>query len=290
MNRGQGRSSNSRPFRGVRLRGLFADGIWQCDCDPRLPASHFRVKREGRNHGRWFYTCQKAENQRCSFFLWDDEANVREEGAILNNSRTEPRSTAQALENRHDAVNEQPRIPGLPTMGQRSPPQYSTQDPVSRRRGVNGNQSDSFDDDADDWTIDGAEIRRLETDAANQFRPQNGIPAPRTPIKRSHSDMNGTGLPTPQTDTRTRSGEASTSKRRATDAEFLNLVSPATTPTPMRFRDALTGGSDDALFSEVQQALITHGVTLHLEAAAAVRDICNRSSLRLQGVIKGYVC
>ena len=218
---------------------------------------------------------------------------MREEGAILNNSRTEPRSTARATDNRHDAIHEQPQIPGLPVMGRISPPQYSTQDPSGPSRRTAGNQSDSYDDEGDDWTIDGSEIRRLEADAANQYRQSIGIQAPRTPIKRSHSDMNGTGLPTPQTDTRMRpgfnNGEGSVSKRRATDAEFLNLVSPATTPSPMRFRDALTGGNDDALFSEVQQSLTGHGVALHPDAAAAVKEICNRSSLRMQGVIKGYV-
>jgi hypothetical protein len=180
-------------------------------------------------------------------------------------------------------------------MTRRSPPQYSTQDPSgsSARRGhLGGAQSDHYDDDDDDnWTLNGSEMQRLENDAVNQYQQRTGLQAPRTPSKRSHFDMNGTGLPTPQTDTRQRSGytngAGASSKRRATDAEFLNLVSPATTPSPIRFRDALTGTGDDALFDEIQQAVSGHGGSLNPDVISAVTDICNRSTLRTQGVIKG---
>ena len=50
------------------------------------------MKKEGKNQGRWFYTCQNQEPQRCGFFLWDEDAKLREEGAVLNNSRSEPKS------------------------------------------------------------------------------------------------------------------------------------------------------------------------------------------------------
>lgn len=73
-------------------RGLFSNGMWQCDCEPRLPAEKFQVKNGGKNHGRWFYTCQKSQPKRCPFFLWSDDAKVREEAAVLSNSRNEPRT------------------------------------------------------------------------------------------------------------------------------------------------------------------------------------------------------
>lgn len=37
----------------VSPRGLFDDGIWKCNCDPRLPADRFQTKNGGKNHGRW---------------------------------------------------------------------------------------------------------------------------------------------------------------------------------------------------------------------------------------------
>ena len=91
--RGRGRGGGSRGgSRSTAPRGVFADGIWHCDCTPRLPAEHFKVKKESKNQGRWFYTCQNQEPQRCGFFLWDEDAKFREEGAVLNNSRSEPKS------------------------------------------------------------------------------------------------------------------------------------------------------------------------------------------------------
>jgi hypothetical protein len=29
------------------------EGVWHCDCDPRLPADKFQTKNGGKNHGRW---------------------------------------------------------------------------------------------------------------------------------------------------------------------------------------------------------------------------------------------
>ena len=50
--RGRGRG-DYRPIFKTPLKGLFSDGIWQCNCDPRLPAQHFQTKNGGKNHGRW---------------------------------------------------------------------------------------------------------------------------------------------------------------------------------------------------------------------------------------------
>ncbi len=36
------------------------------------------------------YTCQKPQHKRCTFFLWTDDAKIREEAAVLSNSRSEP--------------------------------------------------------------------------------------------------------------------------------------------------------------------------------------------------------
>lgn len=87
--RGRGGAARGGPKSTV-AKGVFSNGIWHCNCTPRLPAEHFKVKKEGKNQGRWFYTCQNQQAQRCDFFLWDEDAKLREEGAVLNNSRTEP--------------------------------------------------------------------------------------------------------------------------------------------------------------------------------------------------------
>ncbi|KAI1844285.1 hypothetical protein JX266_009576 [Neoarthrinium moseri] len=82
------------------LDGLFTNGQWYCNCQPRLPAIQFQVKKKTKNKGRWFYTCQvdktkgkTGEPQNCGFFLWAENARLREEGAVLGNSTTEPGGT-----------------------------------------------------------------------------------------------------------------------------------------------------------------------------------------------------
>ena len=37
----------------TRRKGLFDDGLWKCDCDPRLAAKKIRVQKDNENHGKW---------------------------------------------------------------------------------------------------------------------------------------------------------------------------------------------------------------------------------------------
>ncbi|OJD17407.1 hypothetical protein AJ78_02479 [Emergomyces pasteurianus Ep9510] len=77
-------SSASRGFStpsrstAIPLRGLLVNGVWHCNCEPRRQADRFQTKNGGKNHGRWFYTCTKPQTKRCNFFLWEDEAEIRE--------------------------------------------------------------------------------------------------------------------------------------------------------------------------------------------------------------------
>ena len=48
-----GRGNYGHKHQKVPLKGLFADGVWKCNCDPRLPAQHFQTKNGGKNHERW---------------------------------------------------------------------------------------------------------------------------------------------------------------------------------------------------------------------------------------------
>lgn len=83
------------PSNKVPLNGLFRNGVWLCNCIPRLPAIQFTVRKESRNKGRSFYTCQKDKGKKnqCEFFLWAEDAHFREVGAVLTNSRSESQWT-----------------------------------------------------------------------------------------------------------------------------------------------------------------------------------------------------
>ncbi|KAK2812043.1 hypothetical protein FQN50_001752 [Emmonsiellopsis sp. PD_5] len=61
-------------------RGLYTNNTWTCDCTPRQPAACFQTRKGGVNQGRWFYTCPRPRDEGCRFFLWVDEAGVREGG------------------------------------------------------------------------------------------------------------------------------------------------------------------------------------------------------------------
>ncbi|KAI9740385.1 MAG: hypothetical protein M1834_004965 [Cirrosporium novae-zelandiae] len=86
--RGNGRPSHSKtPLK----KGLFMDGVWYCNCEPRLLATKFQVKKMGKNLGKWFYACQKpiGNENRCDYFLFDDDAKCREKTNVLENTRSE---------------------------------------------------------------------------------------------------------------------------------------------------------------------------------------------------------
>ena len=46
-------NTRGRNTHSVARKGLFADGVWKCNCAPRLPADRFETKKAGPNHGRW---------------------------------------------------------------------------------------------------------------------------------------------------------------------------------------------------------------------------------------------
>src|SRR5690554_3956233 len=85
----------STPIKDRLKRGLYADGEWKCNCDPRLPAALQTVRKANHNQGRrcqypislvpppptpsntpTVYTC--SNNPSCSFFLWESDALHRQ--------------------------------------------------------------------------------------------------------------------------------------------------------------------------------------------------------------------
>ncbi|KAK9433333.1 hypothetical protein V1505DRAFT_362379 [Lipomyces doorenjongii] len=71
----------------IRFAGLYEDGAWKCNCNPRRQAAHREVKKDGRNKGRFFYSCATGK---CNFFLWEDDARLREgnDRSALTRTRT----------------------------------------------------------------------------------------------------------------------------------------------------------------------------------------------------------
>merc|ERR1712070_405595 len=186
--RGRGRGTTSSRGGGVsavRPKGVLWDGIWQCNCTPRLPAEHFKVKKEGKNQGRWFYTCQQQQEKRCDFFLWDEDAKPREEAAVLSGKRTEPsavNSGGQTQDGwnagRGYAQNEYGPVFNTGTISDNGgsnrqasakpsspPPPYSSPlDQVKKtglKRGANSVNMDDEDEEAFSWSLTAQEEQDL---------------------------------------------------------------------------------------------------------------------------------
>ncbi|KAI0135471.1 hypothetical protein F4814DRAFT_401292 [Daldinia grandis] len=96
------RSGAPSPSGKVPLNGHFRNGIWYCNCIPRLPAIQYLAKRETPNKGRSFYACKKDRNKenKCNFFLWTEDAHAREVNNVLTNSRSEGEGTPSRRPNK----------------------------------------------------------------------------------------------------------------------------------------------------------------------------------------------
>ena len=275
-NRGRGRGRGS--LEKVLLKGLFSDGVWHCNCEPRLPAEHFQTKNGGKHHGRWcksssiyncpsndlVYTCQKPQPRRCNFFLWDDEAKPREAAAVLNSSRSEQVTPSK---DRPRTVNPEIITPYMPSMALTSTQTTSTQGTVF------------------DWPNSDDEELSKAADRASMAPPETPRKATKmdmfaTPSKRRHDEMED-GLATPASD------DVFTTPFTGPPSKNLfptGLISPAETPTPSRFKDISIGG-DSELAAEVLAALSS--IAVDGDTRDAVKTVCNKHALKTQGIAKG---
>ncbi|KAI4863716.1 hypothetical protein F4820DRAFT_425980 [Hypoxylon rubiginosum] len=98
----------STPSSRAALTGLFRNGVWHCNCSPRLPAVRLVVRKDTPNKGRSFYTCQKDREKanKCDFFLWAEDASEREIGSVLSNSRSEIEGTPSRRPKRQRTIHE----------------------------------------------------------------------------------------------------------------------------------------------------------------------------------------
>lgn len=277
-NRGRGRGRGRGSLEKVPLKGLFSDGTWHCNCEPRLPAEHFQTKNGGKNHGRWcefpltygyssnilVYTCQKPQPRRCNFFLWDDEAKPREAAAVLKNSRSEPITPSK----------DRSRT-GSPDIITRYTPSKA---PAST-------QTTSTLEEVFDWpNSDDDELFRV-TDRASMAPPETPRKAIKTdmvasPSKRRHDEMES-GLATPASDDVFTTPATGLHDKNLFSA---GLISPAETPTHGRFKEIPLGG-DSELATEVLAALSS--IAVDAETRDAVKTVCNKNALRTQGIAKG---
>ncbi|KAF6808095.1 px domain-containing protein [Colletotrichum sojae] len=123
--RGGGSTTPSSQTR--RLDGLYLEGNWYCDCEPRAQAAYRRVSKKGPNNGKYFYTC---ETRKCNFFLWGEDAENRAEGVTLMlPPMPDDKQAVAAAEKKTPSA---PRVAAaLPTPTQTTPRQRSMGDYIT---------------------------------------------------------------------------------------------------------------------------------------------------------------
>lgn len=281
------------------------------DCEPRLPAVLETVKKDTPNKGKRFYKCQnwKETANKCDLFLWEEEASTRAEAALLNQSRTEPRPQDETNV-RPPPRPDHPSVTPTPSYDFRAPglrePSHASTVPSSHYNTAldDGEETeDEFEEamiKAEHDTVQiAAMTERLESHMAAPMTPRANQAEPMvTPGKRKYTEM---GLETPQTmrqpqlglhDSGYGGGELSerhASKRRAVDSEFLDQISPQSTPTPLRYRNVEDTAVEHTLFQDICDALTPHGVRLGLRADYSIQQVCTRYERKTQGLVKGYV-
>ncbi|KFZ00660.1 hypothetical protein V501_10570 [Pseudogymnoascus sp. VKM F-4519 (FW-2642)] len=286
---GGGRQFSGSPIKMQSKKGLFVDGVWRCNCSPRMPASHFQVKKESVNKGRWFYTCQEPKEQSCGFFLWDDDAKSREMKTVLHNSRSEGGP---------------PTTPKKPTSRAQDTERSGGYDTMKERELIDLDKDD--EDEYGEWPL-GAEDEIEAVDAAERASSRRPPETPRKALKPSDFSTPGSKRirsgegpwPTPATNATTWDEDVFRTPISArleplglASASRRGLISPSASPTPNRRLDftsvAETRGSRSADYDITAEVLqLLEGQPIEDETIANLRNLLNRYALKNSGIEKG---
>ena len=278
-------------------RGLFLNSVWHCDCDcdPRLPADKFQTKNGGKNHGRWcknlsgwrggmalivtclVYTCQKPKHKGCKFFLWADEAKIREEAAVLNNSRSEPR-TPQKQTYIAAPTTPQTRTNAPAASIEKSAVQAKAADALGKQDSFSWSSSDEEELlKAEQEVLQGTSFETPKKAA----RPQNmASPGKRTFFEMSVQSAKGDKTWLVSDDVFSTPSESHNPNRSA-------LLTPSTSATSGPIQTAPLAPQSSTLATEALQILRKAKSQLDHQAETDLVELLNKHDLRTQGISKG---
>ncbi|EPE36401.1 hypothetical protein GLAREA_05739 [Glarea lozoyensis ATCC 20868] len=258
------------------LKGLFKDGIWLCNCDPRLPASHFQVKKEGPNKGKWFYTCQESKESGCGFFLWDDAAVGREKQVVMKNSRSE----VDGIRTPADASRDERDNRGQDTVKSKFSQETTTEE-------EDGDEFGDFPFSPEDV----ASVMKVAELASAPKSPETPSKKPTnmfaTPAPKRKWDE--AGLLTPST------GGTKGKSLFGTPARRLNggmwdgnepFGSKNTTPTRNRFRDPTDPESQENYDITAEVMDILQDQKMDEETNSNLRQLLSKHALKIAGVVR----
>jgi hypothetical protein len=291
------------PFRS-KVKGQFYQGKWYCDCKPKQRAEYHTVKGDTPNKGKGFYKCKLwNKDGDCKMFLWESDAQAREQAAMRENLRSEPLRPGS----KPPARPTEPSVTPTPSYDFRAPSLRAPSHASTVATHLTNINEDETENDFEEAMVKvepsdfhtATTIGRPELQMATPMTPRTNRAEPMaTSGKRKHNEM---ALEPPPSDGMPRvnlldsgyhGGESSDrpSKRRAVDYEFLDQISPQSSPTPARYRNAESTVVENTLFKDICDALTPHGVRLNERANHSVQQVCTRYQQKTQGLLNGYVC
>ncbi|KAJ6157486.1 hypothetical protein N7470_005078 [Penicillium chermesinum] len=285
-----------------RLNGLYKEGVWCCNCADRPQAVRFQVKKVGKNHGRWFYTCQKQP--KCGFFLWDDDAQIRAKAVILANNRSELDPILQTPTKPNDEFSNiglltpQTERPHTERKALDTTPrtqlkitQFKTP-PTSAKARMMAEDTDEFgwDDSDNEEYVEATSIMTENNSFMSQpnFHPESPTKVPRTPKTSSPGKRKFADLPSG------RSSMIADTASESPPASFSSRFPPASaevcmTPTPTKYRDVLSSDSradSCSLSQHIMSILDRLDVVIPNNARDEIIELVNRENKKNQGIIR----
>jgi hypothetical protein len=262
--------------------GQFCRGKWYCDCNPPTLAVLHETYGNTQNKGRFYYKCEwrNIAGKDCNLFLWEDEAQKRQEAMLQKGESSEPLRPGQTRPPRPT----QPSPTPTPSHNFRAPdPRAPSQASTVATHIMIKNE---LEDDDGDVTEDEAENAR-DDEAEGIAMPvtprANRMDHIATPGKRKYSQ---TSLETPKNsgmpplnaeDSGYFEGESSQrqAKKRVVEPDFSSQRS-SQSPTPSGRRNTRVATNENTLFEQITQVLEQHEARLSPRAYSSIQEICNR--------------
>ncbi|PYH40281.1 uncharacterized protein BP01DRAFT_396000 [Aspergillus saccharolyticus JOP 1030-1] len=293
------------------------------DLDPITAERRRRIKKQDQLRRTAGEPVKPEIEEKCDFFLWASDAELREKTTVLSNSRSEPNpSTTPTPTKRPRVLNglltpqTEQRIHrhspatggGLHKQPQQQQQHFRTMFSRSAKARMMSEDLDEFE-----WDDDvGAEVGKLlDVKPIRQpsFGPRDAPAAPRahqpsvtlSSAKRKWSDTEDNPEPP---GSHNRSPPAA-GLARLTPRAHINrgpsttaAVPPPSsmdfsmTPSPTRFRDAMAGGGDtpldsSQLASQAVQILESYGVALPKQVQDELTVLLDKYDLKMKGIIRG---
>lgn len=245
------------------------------------------------------YTCQLPPHQKCNFFLWASDAEIREKQTVLSNSTSESMTGPQTPSKPSRNVGTGLLTPQTDRPFRNGPAAKLETGPKSAKARMMSEDTDEFgwdDSVADD------DFEKLLSQPPRQ--PDFGRAPPATPSFGS-SDFTYSPRKTPRTDSFTTPG-----KRKFAGMERESFMTPtsifssqtqsqsfspssvdiSSTPTPSKYRNALSANSGADTSDLAQQAmkiLEGHGTVVPRRAMEELVSLLNRHDLKMKGITRG---